>query len=248
MGIISFFLWIITFRSSLSPALLFFPSFLRFWVSDNLIFVGGFFVYFCFCWLFFGNSSWFLFAPWIPYIHLSVSFVLCFFRFQSAAKFRSRRACGHCQVELVPRLPCNATCYMFFPFVVERHVVKGWLTLNKTGGIYLLIIHLAVIWLCKCFLQTLTSGLMYYNSVLNGGAIWFHGSLLEKYTNRFLGFSNWPQRQLVDCELHYRVSETEKQSRLFRARKISTFSKGSRGDSEEEKCWLAVASASVPYW
>ena len=55
-----------------------------------------------------------------------------------------------------------------------------------------------------------------------------------KYTesNSFLGFSNWPQRQLVDCELHYRVSETEEQSRLFRARKISTFSKGSRGDSE----------------
>ena len=54
----------------------------------------------------------------------------------------------------------------------------------------------------------------------------------DTQSNRFLGFSNSPQRQLTECKLHYGVSEAEEQSRLFRARKISTFSKGSLGESE----------------
>lgn len=54
------------------------------------------------------------------------------------------------------------------------------------------LIYLAVIWLFICFLQTLTLVLMSYDSGLNDGAIWFHGSLLERYSKsgRFLGFSN----------------------------------------------------------
>lgn len=65
-------------------------------------------------------------------------------------------------------------------------------SMAKTENIYMLLIYLVVIWLVICFVQTLTLVLMHYNSGLNDGAIWFRGSLLEKFskTGRFLGFSN----------------------------------------------------------
>lgn len=100
--------------------------------------------------------------------------------------------CSQNSLLSVPVATAKFNCFSHLPVMPHVTFSSHWwqnmmlrvqLMLNPSlKKIYMLLIHLAVMWLFMCFLQTLTLVLMYYNSGLNDGTIWFHRSLLERYS------------------------------------------------------------------